>query len=551
MTVKLNDLISQIEQDQKSRIKVEEPLSFNTYSIKENVDQTTTGLNGHFVHSLLLIDVLLRMKTIHTDKHQLISLCNNEYKNNPSQLAIVREFEKDYSAEKALWWYSRESFLYKILNKALRTQKIDILFLFRFVIGDIYRQLEQNQCKSSVQVYRGQVMSNDEINNLRHSCNNFISINSFFSTSMSRKKAVGFLYQTEISDNIHRVLFEIDAEPQLMTSKPFADISKVSVYGSEQEVLFMMGCIFRLIDIRQNNDGEMWIVRMKLCGDDEHDLKKLFEHMKKDYAGGDGEVDLRSFGNVLRVMGKFDLAEKFYRHLLDELPPNDASLSPLYYTLGLVIMDKGDYDASLQWFHKSLEIFMRTNPSDYVNISSKYICIGILHQKKSNYSQALEWFNKGIELFKQAHDENHLNMAYLYSDIAIVYQEQENYSESLDNYNKSLEIYEKHLPSNHPDLGDIQCNTGIVHKGLGHHDLALDHYYRALQIQLKSLPNSHPSIANCYENIGEVYEDKGELKQALTYFEKADTIYCQSLPSQHPDRVRIATHIQRVTSNIK
>jgi tetratricopeptide (TPR) repeat protein len=551
VTVKLDDLISRIKQDQKSRIKAEEPLSFNIYAVLGNVDQTTTGLNGHFVHSLLLIDVLLRMKTINTDKEQLISLCNNEYKGNATQLALVREFENDYSSGKALWWYSRESFLYKILNKALRTQNIEVLFLFRFVIGDIYRQLKQNQCKSIVRVYRGQVMSNDEVNGLRNSRDNLISINSFLSTSVNRQKALGFLYQMEISDNLHRVLFEIDADPDLVLSKPFADISKLSDYGDEQEVLFMIGCVFRLMDIRQSDDGEMWIIRMKLCGDNEHDMKKLFEHMKKNYAGGNDEVGLLSFGTVLRGMGKFDSAEKFYRRLLDELPPNDSSLPSLYFSLGLVIMNKGDYDSSLQWFHKSLEIYIRTDPSNYVNISGTYIWIGALHLRKGNYNEALEWYNKGVALFQQAQDENHLNMAYLYNNIALIYENQKKYSEALDNYNKTLAIYEKHLPYDHPDFGKTHRCIGILHQSLCHYDLAIKHYNQSLQIKLKSLPASHPDIADTYEGIGSVHENKGELKQALVYYEKASTIYHQSLPPQHPNIMRITKSIQRVSSKLK
>ena len=88
----------------------------------------------------------------------------------------------------------------------------------------------------------------------------------------------------------------------------------------------MIGCVFRLIDVRQSDDGAMWMVRIRFCGDEEHDMKKLFEHMKKDYGGGNNEVSLQQFGQVLHAMGKFDLAEKCYRRLLSELPPNDPSL---------------------------------------------------------------------------------------------------------------------------------------------------------------------------------------------------------------------------------
>jgi len=104
--VKLDDLIYRIKVDQKSRVKVEELLSIKIYNGSSDTDQSTTGLNGHFVHSLLLIDVLIRIKFSETDKQQLITLCKNQYKNNSTQLAIVREFEHEYTSNKALWWYN-------------------------------------------------------------------------------------------------------------------------------------------------------------------------------------------------------------------------------------------------------------------------------------------------------------------------------------------------------------------------------------------------------------------------------------------------------------
>ena len=491
------------------------------------------------------------MKTNQTDKQQLVSLFNNEYKDNPDQLALVREFQNEYSPAKALWWYTRESFLYKILNKALRTQNIDVLFLFRFVIKDIEEQLRQNQCQTFVRVYRGQVMSIEEINDLRNRANRYISINSFFSCSSCRQTALEFLHQTDVSEHFCRVLFEIGADPQMASSKPFADISKFSCFSTEQEILFMVGCVFCLLDIRQNDDGTMWTIRMRLSNDNAHSVKTLFEYMKQDYAGGDDEVDLQSFGDVLREMGKYDLAEKFYRRLLDEVSPNYPTISSLYYSLGSVIQDKGDYDSSLQWFRKSLDINMCKDPTDYVTIGGTYCWIGVNHWRKREYDEALEWYQKGIELFKQAHDEDHEFMAHFYGNIANVYDDQKKYVESLDNYHKSLAIYEKHLPAHHPTIGSSLNNIGLVYRCLGQYDLALEHFHRSLRIRLKSLPDNHPDIAMSYENIGLVHENKHELKQALVYFKKAAIIYHQALPIQHPNLLKINTNINRISSKLK
>ena len=51
--VQLKDLIHVIKQDQTNRVKTEESLTINIFNATNKTDQSTTGLNGNFVHSLL------------------------------------------------------------------------------------------------------------------------------------------------------------------------------------------------------------------------------------------------------------------------------------------------------------------------------------------------------------------------------------------------------------------------------------------------------------------------------------------------------------------
>ena len=143
VVIEFEELISSIKADHKILKKVEEPLSINIFTTSGGAGKSTTGVNGQFVFSQVLIDCLLRLKTNPTDKNELISLCTKEYQGNKTELAILQEFEQGYSPDRALWWYTRESFLYRLLNKALRVQNIDLLFVFRFFIRDIRQQLEQ------------------------------------------------------------------------------------------------------------------------------------------------------------------------------------------------------------------------------------------------------------------------------------------------------------------------------------------------------------------------------------------------------------------------
>ncbi|CAF1570505.1 unnamed protein product [Rotaria magnacalcarata] len=207
------------------------------------------------------------------------------------------EFEKTYSPDKVLWWYSRESFFYNVLNRALRNENIHIIFLFREFISDIYHQLKEYQVKTPITTYRCQLMSSDELKTMKASVGHFISVNSFFSTSASAKEARSFIHTFFIRDNLEPVLFEITADPHVATNKPFADISIFSEFNGESEVVFMLGSIFRLDSVRRSSDHKLWVIQMTLCSEDAHasqtgdydksiDLhKKCIEHEKLNRLG--------------------------------------------------------------------------------------------------------------------------------------------------------------------------------------------------------------------------------------------------------------------------
>ncbi|CAF4870263.1 unnamed protein product, partial [Rotaria socialis] len=90
------------------------------------------------------------------------------------------------------------------------------------------------------------------------------------STSLNRRVAERFLRQSIVpcsSDDRAGVIFEIEADPRVICDvngdnrRPFAQIDEFSYYGDEAEILFMVGSIFRLESIRQDDpfgDMKIW-----------------------------------------------------------------------------------------------------------------------------------------------------------------------------------------------------------------------------------------------------------------------------------------------------
>jgi hypothetical protein len=328
-------------------------LSFS--SISNTTVSSTVKSTVPLVFSSWLCNVLLRLKPSEKDKTGFFSLCKDIYKDSKIILNDIHVFQQNYTSNKALWWYSYGSFIYKMLNKALLAQDINTIFLFQFFICDMHRQLTENQCRHPIKVYRGTYMSDQERNRLKESVGGFMSKHTFLSTITNRSQVVHYLNARSISNNFHRVLFEIDADPQVVRTKPFADIKEHSYLPDKSAILFSIGSFFRITSIQQNED-QIWCIQMTLCGDDDPKLQVFLNKTENKYGYCDEDADFFSFCRMLRAMEKFDEAGKYCRRLLQHFSSNESLLSIVYDELAEIAVIKRDYDLRDQWHQKSIEI---------------------------------------------------------------------------------------------------------------------------------------------------------------------------------------------------
>lgn len=85
-----------------------------------------------FLWSKILLQVLLRLPSSSSGKQDMINEARDQYCNNPIEQQKIDEFERSYSSDTAIKWYTHDFFLYRLVNKALRTENIDNVFLCRF-----------------------------------------------------------------------------------------------------------------------------------------------------------------------------------------------------------------------------------------------------------------------------------------------------------------------------------------------------------------------------------------------------------------------------------
>jgi tetratricopeptide (TPR) repeat protein len=154
---------------------------------------------------------------------------------------------------------------------------------------------------------------------------------------------------------------------------------------------------------------------MILCSDYDHKLKAIFNYMKNEY--GDGETGLLSFGRVLRQMGKFNEAEKYYLKFLNQQQYDYQSKAQCYHLLGNIALDKGNYDLSLEYHLKSLEIKMKKFQLNDTSLAYSHNSIGIVYWKKGNNQRALESYNKALKIWIEIYGEDDLKVAMCFNNM--------------------------------------------------------------------------------------------------------------------------------------
>jgi hypothetical protein len=177
-------------------------------SFLSSVDINSEDINRQdptFMYFQLIKEILLNDHSSESDeetKNEMIAFCRQIYVDDPNAIVILDEFEQSFIPELSIYWYTRECFLYKMLNKALWTPQADVLYKLRYFLRHLYYQIlsqakTQRDQLSSMIVYRGQTMSKEQIQKLKQNVGGFLSFNNFLSTSLEKDVARNFLIGSE------------------------------------------------------------------------------------------------------------------------------------------------------------------------------------------------------------------------------------------------------------------------------------------------------------------------------------------------------------------
>jgi tetratricopeptide (TPR) repeat protein len=512
-------------------------LTFSLFDQKQRPTKDLSKDSASFLWYQLLIDVLKQMPQTDYAKQQMLDICSNYYRANKQVLERIQQFRFMYTPTDAVSWYTADSFVYRLLNKALRIEDTELLYIFRFFIIDLCAQLERghralrDSGAGHLTLFRGQQIPDEEFDKLKQSVGILISTNGFWSTTRDLNVALSFVSQHSQMDGMKQILFEISADPNLK-AVVFADVHQQSRMRSEQEVLFSLDAVFKVESVQFDLHLKLWKIKMVATDDGSKDVKEYLQSTKKEMEEYSPTI---LFGRLLLFeMDQVDKGEKYFKMLLKTLPSDHEDMASVYNNIGNVYDTKREFNLALEYYNKAYEMHLRLPRQDHPHIEGPLCNIGNIYRHKGDYDRAMEYYHQSLTVYEKRYPGDHLGKARVLRNIGLTHQNKKEFKRALEYMRRAHQMFQRMLPNEHPDITQSLGFLGLVFKDQLDYDQALEYFHRALEIDEKVLSSDHQYRSEHIEWIVDIYKKQGEIERAFQFCQEKLADQKRKLGESHP-----------------
>ena len=513
------------------------------------LEKNGNRLDPSFMYTQIMKEIFLTINFEEQHLKEFVEHCQKTFDYNEARLKPVKEFAEKYSQHTPIWWYAQDSFLYPMLNRALRMMDVDIMIKLAFFIRDLHQHIEEVHQKRYANspsnqrftFYRGQGMQKKDFVKMEANKGGLISFNSFLSTSTNLDIALMFAECSSMHPDLLGVLFIMDIDV-IRPSTPFASATDVEYLNqNEAEVLFSMHAVFRIVEITAMDENpRIFQVKLNLVSDKDNDLCQLIHYIRHDICPND--EGWYRLGCLLLTMGESAKAQQVYEILLGQETEESTKVS-IYHQLAVAKKQLGEYEKALEYYNEFVKIKEKQSPRPDLELAMAYNNIGEVYDRMDDDQKALSSYEKALIVFEQSLPPTHRHLTASYNNIGLLYHRMNDYGKALSSYEKALAIQQQSLPSTHPELAATYNNIGMVYYRMIDYQKALSFHEKALKVRQESLPPTHSDLALSYNNIGNVYNSMGDYRKACFSYEEALKIQHGSLPSSHPDLAPLYNNI--------
>ncbi|UJR08021.1 hypothetical protein I4U23_012299 [Adineta vaga] len=521
--------------------------SFKFYKQNQKSIRDLSKEAGSFLWLRLFKDVILKLPHDEQAKQEMIEKLKECYHNDNQQLKSIEKFNQEYDSDHAILYYTKELFLYTQLNRALRTEDIDLLYKFRYFIIDLSTNLfKENQLSkelndSELKLFRGVKLSREEAQKLEDNVGKLISTNGYLSTSLVKEVASSF--HDSLTEDETNILFEISCDLETINFVIMAPIFHLSQHHFEEEVLFDFDSTFEILSVCKNESLNQLVVKMKVT--DEGSILAQ-EYIKQHQYQIATNSAMLIYGRLLNEIGQYDKSQHYFENLLNK--SNESDQVFIHYHLGIIHCNKGHYEKALEYYQTSYDILTKTiapssssSSSQKASIANVLNDIGTVYNIKGDYETSLDYYHRSLEIAQQ--HSIYSTIAICFGSIANVYRIQGKYDFALDYQMKCLKIKKHYLPTEHKEIARTLDHLAAIYNDKDDLNNAMLYHEESLKMNKHCLPIEHDLIGSNFHHIATIYTNQGRYNDALCYYNRSLHIKQRIFPNGHLSIVKILNKI--------
>ena len=464
-----------------------------------------------------------------------------------------------------------------MINKAIRTSKIDVLYRFRSYTRDLYHQIQDESTSESITVYFGQTIERRDLDDIQKNLltNDLLIFPKFLFGSTDEERAIRVAKEILLLSEEHiplliRMDISEDFKCATLNSRRYA-------IDEDSNVLLNVGAMGRLIRVETENTREdhMASIHLRLVKSEEQgNIQQILETTRAELK------DLHPFVGIIKLLlqvNEQSLAEQTVQIMFDDqnlesdeslqvsiafacnvlaqsrrsqedytqalafyllsmkafrrtVRPNVAELSTLYSSIAAMYLCLGNYEKSREFYQAALDTELHSDNPNIYSVGIFNESIGTTYYREEKYPTAIRFFERTLKIFEQCSEPHDDALALNYEELGDAYYDQMKYDQALEYYTKAFEIYDSIVPRNPQTSARVYMGLGNINMNLDRSKTALTNFQSALKYFQQFLPLAHERFAFLYNNMGLMYYQEGAYCDALSCYDKSLEISPICLP---------------------
>jgi hypothetical protein len=336
--------------------------------------------------------------------------------------------------------------------------------------------------------------------------NMLVSTNTFWSSTKDLNVAkifAGIDLTTDMSpsqsrkDKRQHVLFEINIDFNRSPELIVADISHLSDYKDENEMLFDMGTPLYITNKRYDNKHRVWHISMISTSEIDpldHDYVSYI-HQRLSHTNGS-----MLYGNLLAgALCDYKEAVTYFQRLLRVLPINDENRPNIYCELGRVYRFMGKYQLAIKYFRVALLLQRHSLPQSKFEYGCTLSGLAVVYSEMGNLKRAIHLNKCALTIYRTLFPENHLEINQILDRLSYDLYQNGQHQEAYHLLSKIDRSIKENIFLTDPQT-QVYHTLGLLHKTFGNRIQAIKYLKQALDLREKWSHKHHPYTARiCYE----------------------------------------------------